>query len=79
MKSSHLKRLGFIAIGAVIMAVLPPGQTPHLIQKLTLLRYGYLTKPIDIFDLVVHGGLIVIMIGYAIHIGLKYLRRKYVD
>jgi hypothetical protein len=44
----------FVAI-AIIMALMPFGETPHLWQKLQLLKSGYLHKPVDWFDLSIHG------------------------
>lgn len=40
---------------AILLAVLPFGATPHLVEKLGMLVQGVLVKPIDIFDLFLHG------------------------
>lgn len=48
--------LAYFAVLACIMAVLPFGEQPHLWQKLLLLKNGYLHKPMDWFDLFLHGG-----------------------
>jgi hypothetical protein len=40
---------------AVLMALQPIGQQPHLIEKLGMLASGTLRRPIDIFDLFLHG------------------------
>ena len=40
---------------AVLMAVLPFNATPHLLEKLGMLFDGTLSRPIDIFDLFMHG------------------------
>ena len=40
---------------AVLMAISPIGQQPHLIEKLGMLFSGDLTRGIDIFDLLMHG------------------------
>ncbi len=39
---------------ALLMALAPFGQTPHLVEKLGMLFNGTLTKPLDIFDLFLH-------------------------
>ena len=39
---------------AILMALLPFQPQPHLIEKLTMLSNGTLSKPIDIFDLFWH-------------------------
>jgi hypothetical protein len=43
------------------MALLPFGETPHLWQKLLLLKDGYLHQPMDWFDLVLHGGPLLVV------------------
>jgi hypothetical protein len=40
---------------AVLMAISPIGQQPHLIEKLGMLFSGDLSQGIDIFDLLMHG------------------------
>ena len=40
---------------AILLAVLPLHSTPHLLEKLGMLVQGTLVKPIDIFDLFMHG------------------------
>jgi hypothetical protein len=35
--------------------VAPVLPEPHLIEKLRLLKLGQLTRPLDIFDLLLHG------------------------
>lgn len=41
---------------ALLLAVMPLAPEPHLWEKLKMLFSGTLTRPIDIFDLVLHGG-----------------------
>jgi hypothetical protein len=40
---------------AVFFALAPLQPEPHLIEKLRMLFEGALTRPIDIFDLFMHG------------------------
>jgi hypothetical protein len=40
---------------AVVMALMPFVPEPHLWEKLTMLASGTLVRPIDIFDLFLHG------------------------
>lgn len=40
---------------AVAMSIAPVGSQPHLLEKLTMLFNGTLSRPIDIFDLFLHG------------------------
>ena len=41
---------------ALVLGLVPFGAQPHLVEKLGMLLDGTLTRPIDIFDLVLHGG-----------------------
>ena len=54
--------LGMLIIGALILGLAPFGHEPHLWQKLKMLGDGTLTRPIDIFDLLMHGGLVVLLL-----------------
>ena len=40
---------------AIFFALAPLKPEPHLIEKLRMLSEGALTRPIDIFDLFMHG------------------------
>lgn len=53
-----------LAIFAAMLGILPyPSQPqPHLFEKLGMLFQGTLLKPIDIFDLFLHGTLIALLI-----------------
>jgi hypothetical protein len=44
--------LVLIALWLLVAPVLPE---PHLTEKLRLLKLGQLTRPLDIFDLLLHG------------------------
>jgi hypothetical protein len=47
---------------AVWMAVAPISPEPHLVEKIRMLSQGTLTKPIDIFDLLLHSAPIVLLL-----------------
>ena len=53
-----------LAIIAVMLGIAPyPSQPqPHLLEKLGMLFQGTLVKPIDIFDLFLHGTPVVLLI-----------------
>lgn len=53
---SVLDRLPWILLAgiAVLMALAPFGETPHLVEKLGMLAAGTLGRPIDVFDLLLH-------------------------
>ncbi len=40
---------------ALILGLAPFTPEPHVVEKLRMLMAGELSKPIDIFDLVLHG------------------------
>lgn len=73
MKSTNLT---YLIIMALIMAVLPFGEQPHLWQKLLLLKDGYLHKPMDWFDLLLHGGPLVGVVVILAMRGLNRLRAR---
>ena len=47
---------------AVMPAIFPPHPEPHLVEKLGMLVDGTLSKPIDIFDLFLHGSPVSLLI-----------------
>ena len=57
----------------IILAVLPVVPMPHLVEKLIMLKNGTLTRPIDIFDLVMHGAPWVLL---ALKILREWAKRK---
>jgi len=44
-----------LIIGAILLGLAPFAQEPHLLEKLRMLFTGQLSRPIDIFDLFMHG------------------------
>lgn len=44
-----------LTVVAIVLALAPFTPEPHLWQKLKMLLAGELVKPIDIFDLLMHG------------------------
>jgi hypothetical protein len=53
--------LQMIALPAVLLALAPFVPEPHLWQKLKMLADGTLQRPIDIFDLCLHGTPLVLL------------------
>lgn len=47
---------------AVVLALAPFTPEPHLWEKLKMLYAGTLTRPIDIFDLFLHGTPLLILL-----------------
>lgn len=43
-----------LVVAAILMGLTPFTPMPHLIEKITMLINGQLSRPIDIFDLLFH-------------------------
>ena len=60
-----MRRLKFFRIllpVALLLALAPFVPEPHLWEKLKMLFAGTLSRPIDIFDLALHGGPLVLLV-----------------
>jgi hypothetical protein len=59
-----LDRIPYIMLAplAIFLALAPFTPEPHLWGKLKMLFTGTLSRPIDFFDLFLHGGLLVILL-----------------
>jgi hypothetical protein len=51
-----------LVIGALLLGLAPFYPQPHLVEKLGMLFARTLSRPIDIFDLLLHGSLPVLLI-----------------
>ena len=51
-----------IALPAVLLALAPFVPEPHLWQKLKMLAAGTLREPLDIFDFLMHGTPLVLLL-----------------
>ncbi len=63
-----------LIIMAFMLAILPyPMQDmPHSLEKIQMLLAGSLTKPLDIFDLIMHTGLLFILLIKTIRLTLTH-------
>jgi hypothetical protein len=61
--------LSLLAPAAILLALAPFTPEPHLWEKLKMLAAGTLVKPLDIFDLLMHGAPLALL-------ALKLLRRR---
>jgi hypothetical protein len=43
-----------LLVPAILLGIAPMGSQPHIAEKIGMMMSGTLTKPIDIFDLVLH-------------------------
>ena len=59
-----LDRIPFIYMAplAILLALAPFSPEPHLWEKLNMLFAGTLVRPIDIFDLFLHGTPLVLLL-----------------
>ena len=58
----------FLVPLALVLALAPFAPEPHLWEKLKMLSSGTLSRPVDIFDLFLHGTPLLILLmklGYA--------------
>ncbi|TNF59836.1 MAG: hypothetical protein EP306_10125 [Burkholderiales bacterium] len=53
--------LGWLIAIALWLAVAPIVPEPHLVEKLRMLWQGTLTRPLDIFDLLLHSVPLVLL------------------
>lgn len=44
-----------LVVGALLLGAAPFVPEPHLVEKLRMLMTGELARPIDVFDLFLHG------------------------
>jgi hypothetical protein len=51
-----------LIVGAILLGLAPFTPEPHLWEKLKMLVHGLLIRPIDIFDLVMHASLPLLVI-----------------
>ena len=58
-------------IVAVLFALMPFRPEPHLFEKLRMLSEGALSRPIDIFDLFMHGLPMVLLVIRLVRIQMN--------
>ncbi len=51
-----------LVIGALALGLAPFFPEPHLVEKLKMLAAGTLTRPLDIFDLFLHGSFPLLLV-----------------
>ncbi len=51
-----------LIIVSLTLGLAPFTPMPHLVEKMTMLLAGELVKPVDIFDLMMHAGPVVLLI-----------------
>jgi hypothetical protein len=53
--------LSTIVVAALLLGLAPFVPEPHLWEKLKMLAAGGLSRPIDVFDLLMHGAPVVLL------------------
>ena len=53
----------FLLPVAVVLGLAPFRPEPHLVEKMRMLVHGQLTRPLDIFDLLMHGTPLLLVVG----------------
>jgi hypothetical protein len=65
--------LPFLVAIALWLAVAPVVPEPHLVEKLRLLGQGALTRPLDVFDLMLHSVPLVVL---AVRLWRRWTARR---
>lgn len=58
--------LGLLVIGSLTLGLAPFVPQPHLVEKIGFLLNGTLSRPIDIFDLFMHGAFPTLLLARLI-------------
>lgn len=63
--------LNVLIMAALLLGLAPFSPEPHLWEKLKMLADGTLSRPIDIFDLLLHGAPAVLLATRLLRMALK--------
>ncbi len=63
--------LSMLFIAALLLGLVPFYPEPHLVEKLRMLSNGALTRPLDIFDLLMHATPLVLLVIKLIRMLIK--------
>jgi len=66
--------LGQLTFIALVLGLAPLVPEPHLWQKLKMLVDGALTRPLDIFDLLMHGTPVALLALKLVRLGVQRSR-----
>ncbi len=68
--------LVLLAVAALTLGLAPFTPEPHLLEKLRMLVQGELARPIDIFDLLLHGTPWVLLLLKLLRLAAPSHRRR---
>ena len=74
MKYIDQTSLAILIVIALTLGLAPFSPQPHVLEKLTMLFNGTLSKPIDIFDLLLHGTPWVLLALKLVRLGIKQVK-----
>ncbi len=63
--------LSTLVIATLLLGLVPFTPEPHLWEKLKMLADGTLVRGIDIFDLLMHGSPLVLLVLRLVRLGIK--------
>lgn len=65
MRNKFFKQIPWVILipAAVLLGLAPFSPEPHLLEKLRMLTEGQLIRPVDIFDLILHGAPLLLVLG----------------
>ncbi len=63
--------LMYLVMGAIFLGLAPFFPEPHLVEKTRMLLAGTLHKPLDIFDMIMHAALPVLLVIKLIRMALS--------
>lgn len=69
-----LDHIGWIPllVAAILLGLAPFRPEPHLFEKLRMLSAGTLTAPVDVFDLILHGAPLALVVAKS----FRHARRR---
>ena len=60
-----------LIVGSLTLGLAPFQPMPHLFEKLSMLAEGSLSRPIDIFDLFMHGAFPLLLIAKSLTVVIR--------
>ncbi|UCF69397.1 MAG: RND transporter [Acidobacteriota bacterium] len=68
--------LTVLVLLAMALGIAPVLPRPHLVEKLSMLMAGTLTRPVDLFDLCFHGAPMVLLVAKLVRVATNAKRRS---
>jgi hypothetical protein len=63
--------LSLFIMAALALGLAPFFPQPHLVEKISMLFAGTLVKPMDIFDLIMHGAPVLLLVAKLARMAIK--------